>query len=337
MNKKLQVFVSSTYADLIEERQAAVQAILDAGHIPAGMELFKAGNESQLKTIYKWIDESDVYMLILGGRYGAIDEESGLSYTELEYQYALSKNMPVFSVVLSESYLVNKIHVLGLNKTVESELPDRYNHFKSIVMSKIIRYVDDCKDIKLAIYSTLNELVNEYDFSNQNQLTDKEINENTINHKTSDSIHIPAKEDETEAEPQQINNEQISVFIIMPFSEEWSDDVLMAIKDTCNDLNINVFRADELLGSYLIIDDIIASIKKSDIIIADITIRNTNVYYELGYAHALNKNTILVAQKGAIIPFDISGFRYITYGLNYIKIKKFQKELLDNIKSYLPK
>ena len=43
MNKKLQVFVSSTYTDLIEERQAAVEAILDAGHIPAGMELFKAG------------------------------------------------------------------------------------------------------------------------------------------------------------------------------------------------------------------------------------------------------------------------------------------------------
>ena len=45
MNKKLQVFVSSTYTDLIEERQAAVQAILDAGHIPAGMELFKLGME----------------------------------------------------------------------------------------------------------------------------------------------------------------------------------------------------------------------------------------------------------------------------------------------------
>lgn len=54
MNKKLQVFISSTYTDLIEERQAAVEAILDAGHIPAGMELFKAGNDSQLKTVYKW-------------------------------------------------------------------------------------------------------------------------------------------------------------------------------------------------------------------------------------------------------------------------------------------
>ena len=52
MDKKLQVFVSSTYTDLIEERQAAVHAILDAGHIPTGMELFKAGNESQLKTTH---------------------------------------------------------------------------------------------------------------------------------------------------------------------------------------------------------------------------------------------------------------------------------------------
>ena len=77
MNKKLQVFISSTYTDLIEERQAAVEAILDAGHIPAGMELFKAGNDSQLKTIYKWIDESDVYMIILGGRYGSVESKSG--------------------------------------------------------------------------------------------------------------------------------------------------------------------------------------------------------------------------------------------------------------------
>jgi molybdopterin-binding protein len=81
VNKKLLVFVSSTYKDLQEERQAAVQAVLKSGHIPAGMELFSAGDKSQLETIYNWIDECDVYMLILGGRYGSIDKETGLSYT----------------------------------------------------------------------------------------------------------------------------------------------------------------------------------------------------------------------------------------------------------------
>lgn len=67
MKKKLQVFISSTYTDMRAERQAAVEAILRAGHIPAGMELFAAGDESQLETICRWIDDSDVFMLILGG------------------------------------------------------------------------------------------------------------------------------------------------------------------------------------------------------------------------------------------------------------------------------
>lgn len=163
MNKKLQVFVSSTYTDLIDERQAAVEAILDAGHIPAGMELFKAGNESQLKTIYKWIDESDVYMLILGGRYGSIEPKSGKSYTQLEYEYAQSKNIPIFSVVLSEAFLTSKINLASLKDITEQVAPDKYQSFKTIVMSKIIREVDDCKDIKLAVHSTLNSFMSEYD------------------------------------------------------------------------------------------------------------------------------------------------------------------------------
>jgi hypothetical protein len=70
VKRKLQVFVSSTFTDMLLERQAAVDAILRAGHIPAGMELFAAGDESQLETIRRWIDDSDVFMLILGGRYG---------------------------------------------------------------------------------------------------------------------------------------------------------------------------------------------------------------------------------------------------------------------------
>lgn len=165
MNKKLQVFVSSTYTDLKEERQAAVEAILDAGHIPAGMELFKAGNESQLKTIYKWIDESDVYMLILGGRYGSIENKSGKSYTQLEYEYALSKDIPVFAVVISQSFLTKKINSIGYDKATEQNSPEKYKSFKEFVMSKIIREVDDCKDIKIAIHSTLNEFLNEYDLT----------------------------------------------------------------------------------------------------------------------------------------------------------------------------
>src|SRR5438067_6382584 len=88
IRKRLQVFVSSTFSDLIRERQAAVEAILTAGHIPAGMELFTAGDESQMDVIKQWIDESDAYLLIMGGRYGSVEPKSGKSYTHIEYEYA---------------------------------------------------------------------------------------------------------------------------------------------------------------------------------------------------------------------------------------------------------
>src|SRR5436305_9143972 len=99
MAKKLQVFVSSTYEDLRAERQAAVEAILSAGHIPAGMKLFAAGDESQMVVIRRWIDESDVFMLILGHRYGSIEPESNKSYVQLEYEYAVAQGKPLFAVV----------------------------------------------------------------------------------------------------------------------------------------------------------------------------------------------------------------------------------------------
>lgn len=163
MNKKLQVFVSSTYTDLIEERQAAVQAILDAGHIPAGMELFKAG-KSQIKTIQKWIDESDVYMLILGGRYGSIEEESGLSYTELEYRYALSKNMPVFAIVLDDSFLFTKASLRGKDTIFEKNNLDKYDSFKKCVESNIVRFSKNIDSIHSIIHATLNDIISDPDY-----------------------------------------------------------------------------------------------------------------------------------------------------------------------------
>src|SRR4051812_29297537 len=111
--RKLQVFVSSTYLDLQLERQAAVEAILKAGHIPAGMELFAAGDESQLETIKRWIDESDVFMLILGARYGSLEPKTAISYVELEYDYALNREMPIFAVVISEEEIDRRVRIGG--------------------------------------------------------------------------------------------------------------------------------------------------------------------------------------------------------------------------------
>ncbi len=164
VKKKLQVFVSSTFSDMIGERQAALEAILKFGNIPAGMELFKSGDISQLKTIKEWIDESDVYLLILGGRYGSIEEKSNLSYTHLEYNYAIKKKIPYFSVVISEDALNRKIKKFGTN-VIEIENRDKYNRFRKEVLKNISSFYIDGKDIQIAILDTLHEFENRYNFS----------------------------------------------------------------------------------------------------------------------------------------------------------------------------
>ncbi len=153
--KKLQVFISSTYIDLRNERQAAVQAILSMGHIPAGMELFTAGDQSQWNVIKEWIEESDVFMLILGGRYGSIEPVSSKSYIELEYRFALEKSKPLFAVIMTDDLNRKKLIELG-EKAIETDNKNSYLKFKGFVKSKMVRFCEDPKEVKLAIHETLN-------------------------------------------------------------------------------------------------------------------------------------------------------------------------------------
>jgi len=164
MKKKLQVFVSSTFKDLKEERQAAVSAILMLGHIPAGMELFTANDKSQWETIERWIDESDVYILILGGRYGSIDEATGKSYTEKEFDYAVKKKKPLFSIDINEKALKDKIKILGAD-VIELEHQKELKAFRIKVHKKIISFYDDVKDIQLAIMKSLPPIESRTDIS----------------------------------------------------------------------------------------------------------------------------------------------------------------------------
>jgi len=94
MEKRYQVFVSSTYRDLQQERQQVMQALLELDCIPAGMELFPAADDDQWSLIKQVIDDCDYYLAILGGRYGTTSKD-GKSYTQMEYEYAVSKNKPV--------------------------------------------------------------------------------------------------------------------------------------------------------------------------------------------------------------------------------------------------
>lgn len=97
-DKKYQVFISSTYTDLINARAKVSEQILTMYHFPIGMEMFSAGNDDQWTVITNTIDKSDYYVIIIGNRYGSLAED-GVSYTEKEYDYAKSKGIPIMAFI----------------------------------------------------------------------------------------------------------------------------------------------------------------------------------------------------------------------------------------------
>ncbi|MBS5306459.1 YjcQ family protein [Clostridium sp.] len=98
MKKRYQIFISSTFADLEEERESVMRAILNVDCFPAGMELFPASNKSQFEYIKGIIDNSDYYVLIIAGRYGTEDVD-GIGFTEKEYDYAREIGVPVYTFI----------------------------------------------------------------------------------------------------------------------------------------------------------------------------------------------------------------------------------------------
>jgi hypothetical protein len=155
--KKFQVFISSTYSDLRDERQGAVEGVLLAKHIPAGMELFSAGDESQLKVIQDWIRESDIYLLILGARYGSIEPKSGRSYTEIEYDFAVASGMPHFALVLNDKAMSQK-RAARLVSPEDDKTADKLASFRDKVLSKSSRLVGDPRDVQIFILQSLHEI-----------------------------------------------------------------------------------------------------------------------------------------------------------------------------------
>ncbi|SUH02645.1 Uncharacterised protein [Salmonella enterica subsp. enterica] len=107
-SKKYQIFLSSTYADLVDERESIIKAILEMYHIPIGMEMFSAEDEEQWEIIRRTIEVSDYYILVLGLRYGSKTSE-GISFTQKEYEYALERKIPILAFIMKDTVALPKV------------------------------------------------------------------------------------------------------------------------------------------------------------------------------------------------------------------------------------
>lgn len=153
MDKKYQVFVSSTYEDLQEERKAVIEALLQMNCFPVGMEYFNAADDSQWDVITSLIDECDYYVLIVAGRYGSIDETSGKSYTQKEYEYAVMKGVPTISFVHKD------ISQLPSGKVENNpDVQKKLDEFKMEISKKLWQAWDNKDSLASAVVLSLNKL-----------------------------------------------------------------------------------------------------------------------------------------------------------------------------------
>lgn len=151
--KKYQVFVSSTYQDLVEERKEVIQALLELDCIPVGMELFPATNEDQWSLIRELIDDCDYYILIIGGRYGSLNKD-GISYTQMEYEYANEIGLPIISFLHKspESIIVSKTDK-------NNDKAEKLDSFRELVSTRLIKKWGSPEELGSVVSRSLVKLI----------------------------------------------------------------------------------------------------------------------------------------------------------------------------------
>ena len=156
MEKKYQVFVSSTYEDLKEERVATYNCLLDNNCIPVGMEQFPASPLSQWEYITKMIDTSDYYLLIVAGRYGSIDGAIGMSYTEKEFEYAQKQGIPILAFIHEHP------EVISAGKTeCGDEKREKLEAFRKKIKESglLVNFYNNIDDLKYKIIRSVTRII----------------------------------------------------------------------------------------------------------------------------------------------------------------------------------
>jgi hypothetical protein len=152
---KYQIFISSTFEDLKTERDQVIKAILELDHIPVGMEMFSAADEEQWEIIKSHIQEADYYIVILAHRYGSVAND--ISYTEKEYDYAISCGTPVLGFIIDESApWPNTKRDSGDNAT---DLASKLASFKAKVQKKPVGFWQNSNDLHAKVSTALTKAI----------------------------------------------------------------------------------------------------------------------------------------------------------------------------------
>jgi len=332
-NDNLRVFLSSTFSDLKEYRAAAINTLRRFGFVPLTFEDMGTLGEAPATASARALAEADIVVFLVAHRYGYIEPESEKSIIELEYEEAVAKNKPVLVFLVSgdQPWLPDQIdlqdrhrlqafkqrlkedRMVDFFKTPEDlsvRLATAISHYSRQIEAippelseatkpRKVTLVDVLDELKLmrTEVSTLQQVIagDRREYSGQSV----GVQEHAMI-RPADFLGVPSKS----TDPQKC-------FVIMPYSEGWSQAVERTILEVCQKLDFKFSIAKNMEGRF-IPNDIWRGITGAGLIIADLSGANPNVTYEIGLADVLGREVVLICQSGDV-PFDFLGQRLIIY------------------------
>jgi hypothetical protein len=294
-----------------------------------GLEYRTADEKPALESYFRALDDASYVVLLVGWRYGSIPEGSDKSVLELEYERAIEQHKSVLCYFLEEDYPIppNLVeHGIGAKRL--TLFKDRLK--KEKVVSTFGSPDDLARkfavDLTRITNTTMGEVA-EHIFVRP--LLESQLNQCEENNqrylRTIDSLRSRL-ESIVPADPiwatRNFKIDSSLCFVLMPFADEFYEIYEQAISIAAENAGLRCMHTGEIFDNREIVEDIWESICTAQVIVADVTYRNPNVFYELGICHTLGKEVIIVTQNSDDVPFDIRHRRYIDYSpkaLNTLK------------------
>lgn len=354
MSNDLNVFISSTFSDLKEYRQAVAESLARLNLHAVGIEAFGASDESPLKAGLNALDASDIVVVIVAWRIGYIPPGDGRSLIELEYDRAVEAGKPTLCFLLAEEQPWPP-------SLMDPDL-QRVQAFRRRLMAdrlvNVFRTVDDLvRAIAVAVANfsstaarALREVpspaapvVAEPGMSDLlAELKAIRVDMSLLQQLVVDGAQRAAKAsldpgDCSDNRPASFLGAAAHVdaercFVIMPYSQPWSGAVERIIREVCAEVGLTFEIAKNMLSRF-VPHDIWQGITAGGIIVADLSGANANVAYEVGLADAIGKNVVLIAQE-TDVPFDFQAQRLIRYENTLPGSLALREELKDRLERH---
>jgi len=321
-------YLSSTYSDLKEHREAVIAAIrtfsAKSKESYVEYEVFDPNElphegQALLDTCLSQVKEASYFILLLGWRYGYVPDGSQVSIIELEFNAAIQSGIPRFCFVIDDRQPVSPRHV------ETGEGAEKLRRFKARVESEHLvgRFTtpDDLARQLITSVSVLNRPMGEATQAlaeweplrreNRRYREETVVLRETIElYKTKFDRLVPAM-------PiwgtRNFDLDRALCFVMMPFADQFFLNYEEAIRPALEAAGLRGMHAGEIFGTREIMEDIWESICTARVVVADVTGRNPNVFYELGIAHTMGKECVVLTQASHDVPFDITSRRYILY------------------------